>query len=457
MKIAMIGTGYVGLTSGACFAKAGHDVICVDKNPDIVASLKAGHITFYEPGLEEMVAEFVGEEGRPGRLSFTEDTREAVDAAEIIFIAVGTPPNPDGSVNLSYVETVAREIGEVLRPGDYKVVVDKSTVPVTTGEKVTAIIRQHAAAGSEFDVVSNPEFLREGTAVRDLLAPDRIVVGANSKRARALMWELYENFPGTRVDTDLNSAEIIKHAANSFLAMKISFINAVAAICDASNADIEAVAHGIGLDNRIGKSFLHAGLGYGGSCFPKDVDAFVAVSRDLGAPFDLLEEVVKINEAQRRRMLDAMREKLGGLAGKKIAVWGIAFKSNTDDIRESVAVKLIKELVGEGAAVSAFDPKGEATFRKFEAAFLAENAGKIELAESPIAATRGADALLVATEWPEFRLADFHAVKNTLATPLVFDGRNLLEPARMLGLGFDYHAVGRAGAIARARSEVAGG
>ena len=325
---------------------------------------------------------------------------------------------------------------------------------MTTGEKVARIVGEHAPEGAEFDVVSNPEFLREGSAVTDFFEPDRIVIGSNSPRASEVMWKIYETFPGKRLETDLNSAEIIKHAANSFLALKISFINAVAAICDAANADVTSVADGIGLDERIGRAFLHAGLGYGGSCFPKDIQAFLAVSKEVGAPFNLLQEIVDINDAQQKRMLEKMRQSLGTLEGKRIAVWGIAFKSNTDDIRESVAVKLIKQLVEEKANVSAYDEKGAATFQRIEGDYIRDHAANLEIADSAFAAAKDADAILIATEWPEFRDCDLAELKATLANPVVFDGRNLHDPAKMLEMGFEYHAVGRAGAIAKARASL---
>ncbi len=446
MKIAIIGTGYVGLTSGACFAEVGHSVTCVDNDPKKVQLLKSGVIPIFEPGLEEMVKRNTA----AGRMIFTEDLHEAVKSASVIFIAVGTPPQEDGSVDLRFVEAVAREVAEVMEPGDYKVVVDKSTVPVGTGDRVGKTILRYAKLGAEFDVVSNPEFLREGTAVDDLMKPDRIVVGANSERARKLMWEIYEPFPGDRVEVDLNSAELIKHAANSFLAMKISFINCVAAICDKSGADVEQVAHGIGLDQRIGRAFLNAGLGYGGSCFPKDVDAFLAVSRDLGVPFELLDQVHRMNARQLDLLIEIMHEKLWVLRNKKIAVWGIAFKANTDDLRESVAIKLIKRLAEEGAQVIAYDPKGMENFRR-ENPELVES-GKVTLATSALESVENAECMVIATEWPEFVDEDFEKVKSDLRLPIVFDGRNLLDPAKMIGLGFDYVPIGRAGKMESLRN-----
>ncbi len=441
MKITIIGSGYVGLTTGACFAEVGHEVCCVDNNEAKVATLLAGEIPIYEPGLSEMVQKNVG----AGRLRFTVDTGEGVEFGEVIFIAVPTPPQPDGSVDLQFIEKVAREIAVRLKPGAYKVVVDKSTVPVRTGEKVGQTIVRYAPEGVEFDVVSNPEFLREGSAVEDLMRPDRIVFGGNSDRALGLMHKLYEPFNAPVHVTDINSAELIKHAANSFLALKISYINAVAAICEASGADVEKVAEGIGADKRIGRAFLNAGLGYGGSCFPKDLAAFVAIAEQLSVPFDLLKEVQKINARQLDRFIDGVREALWVLKEKKIAVWGLSFKPHTDDTRESVAVKLIERLVAEGAEVTAYDPKAKAGEL--------EVASKIRIAGSALEAAAGAEALIVATEWPEFAVVDLAELKRVMMTPLVFDGRNLLDPKTMRGFGFQYRGIGRGSVVGGGRSE----
>src|SRR5882724_1931652 len=353
MDLCIIGSGYVGLVSGACFAEVGHTVICVDNDQRKVDMLQAGKIPIYEPGLEELVHQNVA----AGRLRFTTSTEEGVDGSEVVFIAVPTPPQPDGSVDLSYIEKVAREIAGVLKPGQYRVVVDKSTVPVKTGEKVADTIKRYNKS-SEFDVVSNPEFLREGCAVPDLMNPDRVVIGSASQRATDLMKQVYEPFRAPILVTDVNSAELIKHAANSFLSLKISYINAVAAICEASGADVELVADGIGMDRRIGRQFLNAGLGYGGSCFPKDVKAFIAIADELGVPFNLLKEVERINDAQLERFLRKMRDGLWVLKEKKIAVWGLTFKPDTDDVRNSLAIDLVNRLVAEGASVTAYDPKG---------------------------------------------------------------------------------------------------
>src|ERR1700759_1497796 len=353
MDLCIIGSGYVGLVTGACFAEVGHHVVCVDNDQKKVDKLQKGEIPIYEPGLEELVHRNVAAK----RLRFTNSIEDGVDHSQVIFIAVPTPPQADGSVDLTYIERVAREIAGVLKEGQYRVVVDKSTVPVKTGEKVADTIRRYNK-GAEFDVVSNPEFLREGCAVPDLMNPDRIVIGSASQRATDLMKRVYEPFQAPILVTDVNSAELIKHAANSFLSLKISYINAVSAICEASGADVEKVADGIGMDRRIGRSFLHAGIGYGGSCFPKDIAAFIKISEQLGVPFHLLKEVQRINAVQRERFLKAIRETLWGLREKRIAVWGLTFKPDTDDIRSSVAIDLVAEMLREGAHVSVYDPKG---------------------------------------------------------------------------------------------------
>lgn len=433
MKIAIIGTGYVGLTTGACFAEVGHEVCCVDVDEKKVQTLLNGEIPIYEPGLADLVTKNVA----AGRLKFTTSTEEGVDHGEIVFIAVPTPPQPDGSVDLKFIEKVAREIAAVLKPNAYRVIVDKSTVPVKTGEKVTDTIRRYANDGTEFDVVSNPEFLREGCAVADLMKPDRIVIGTNSDKARALMQKVYEPFVAPVLITDINSAELIKHAANSFLALKISYINAISEICEASGADVEKVAEGIGMDKRIGRAFLNAGLGYGGSCFPKDIAAFVCIADQIGVPFDLLKEVQRLNAHQLNRFVDKIRETLWVLQEKKIAVWGLSFKPDTDDTRESVAMKLIDQLVAEGAEVSAYDPQG------MEKAKTLPSGDKITYAESAIDAVKGAEALIIATEWPEFSVEDFKQVRELMHTPLIFDGRNLLDPLAMREFGFVYHSIGR--------------
>ena len=435
MKISIIGTGYVGLTSGTCFAEVGHEVTCVDNNPEKVKTLLDGQVPIYEPGLAELVKSNVA----AGRLKFTTSTEEGVRDGDVIFIAVPTPPQPDGSVDLSFIEKVAREIAQCLTPElGYRVIVDKSTVPVKTGDKVEQTVRRYAPEGVEFGVVSNPEFLREGCAVDDLLNPDRIVIGSNDDRALAQMQKIYEPFVAPVLVTDINSAELIKHAANSFLALKISYINAVANICEASGADVEKVAEGIGMDKRIGRQFLNAGLGYGGSCFPKDIKAFIHISETLGQPFGLLKEVESINARQLDRFLDKIREKLWVFREKKIALWGLAFKQNTDDVRESVAIKLCQQMLKEGAVVAATDPQGIETAKKF-----GELEGDITYHKDLYDTLDGADALVIGTEWPEFAQADLNEIKKRLRTPLIFDGRNILDPKDVAAAGLEYHSIGR--------------
>src|SRR5881396_2184133 len=352
MDLAIIGSGYVGLVTGACFADVGHNVICVDNDPQKIKLLQAGKVPIYEPGLDEVIHRNVSAQ----RLRFSGSIRDGVDNAQVIFIAVPTPQQPDGDVDLSFLEKVAREIAGVLT--DYRVIVDKSTVPVKTGEKVAESIKRYNRHGAQFDVVSNPEFLREGCAVGDLMHPDRIVIGAQSEHAIGLMKKVYEPFMAPILVTDVNSAELIKHAANSFLALKISYVNALSAICEASGADIEKVADGIGMDRRIGRDFLNAGIGYGGSCFPKDIAAFITISEKLGVPFSLLKEVQRINAEQKERFLKSIRDTLWVLREKRIAVWGLTFKPDTDDIRSSVAIELTADMLREGAQVSVYDPKG---------------------------------------------------------------------------------------------------
>jgi UDPglucose 6-dehydrogenase len=431
MKIAIIGSGYVGLVTGACFAEVGHEVICVDNDERKVKALRNGKIPIYEPGLEQLVQRNVAAH----RLQFTGSIEEGVDNSQVVFIAVPTPPQIDGSVDLTYIERVAREIASVLK--EYRVIVDKSTVPVKTGEKVADTIRRYSKKNVDFDVVSNPEFLREGCAVADLLEPDRIVIGSNSERALAIMKRVYEPFMAPIMVTDINSAELIKHAANSFLALKISYINALSAICEASGADIEKVADGIGADKRIGRSFLNAGLGYGGSCFPKDIAAFIAISEQIGEPFQLLREVQRINQYQRERFVKRLRDTLWVLKEKRIAVWGLTFKPNTDDVRNSVAVDLVNDLHREGAQVTAYDPKGNEKVQELNLC------PGVRLANSALEAVQDAETLVLATEWPDFGNVDLTEVRRLMHTPIVFDGRNLFDPATMRDLGFHYYAIGR--------------
>jgi len=429
MRLCIIGTGYVGLVTGTCFAEVGHQVVCVDCDADKIAALQAGKMPIYEPGLEELVQK----NKAAGRLHFTTSTKEGVDRSDIIFIAVPTPPLPDGSVDLSYMEGVSRDIAAAMT--SYKIVVDKSTVPVKTGEKVAETIKRYCKARVEFDVVSNPEFLREGFAVEDFLKPDRIVIGVRSPRPVAAMKELYAPFEAPIIVTDINSAELIKHAANSFLALKISYINAVAAICEASGANVEEVANGIGMDKRIGRAFLNAGIGFGGSCFPKDLSAFIRISEDLGCPFHLLREVQRINAAQMDRFLKRISDTLWVLKGKTLGVLGLAFKQNTDDIRMSPAIELCQRLLKEGARLRVHDPKAMPKARSILT--------DVEYVEDMNAVAEGCDALIIATEWEEFKKLDLERARKALSHPIMFDGRNLFDPAEMERLGFIYKSVGR--------------
>jgi UDPglucose 6-dehydrogenase len=428
MNLAIVGSGYVGLVTGACFAEVGHRVICVDNDLKKVHALQGGHIPIYEPGLEELVKKNVA----AGRLSFTASIAEAVEASRVIFIAVPTPPQEDGSVDLSFVEGVAREIAMHIK--DYRIVVDKSTVPVKTGEKVAQTINRYNP-DAQIDVVSNPEFLREGSAVEDLMKPDRIVIGVSSERAIGPMREIYEPFHAPIMITDLNSAELIKHASNSFLALKISYINAVAAICERSGANVQRVAEGMGADKRIGRDFLNAGVGYGGSCFPKDLSAFIRISHDLGYDFRLLKEVEAINQQQKERFLKKLRDSLWVLRHKKIGVLGLAFKGNTDDVRSSVAIAIVQQLAAEGAEVRAYDPKAMEKAQPL--------VPQAAMTGTPEEVADGADAVLILTEWNEFRALPWMAMKKKMLSPLLFDGRNLLDPEEMRALGYTYASVGR--------------
>ena len=429
MKLAIIGTGYVGLVTGTCFAEVGHDVICVDNDASKVKLLQAGGIPIYEPDLENLVKKNVA----AGRLRFTASTAEGVEKSDVVFIAVPTPPQPDGSVDLSYIEKVARDIAAAMT--SYKIVVDKSTVPVKTGEKVTETIRRYCAAKVEFDVVSNPEFLREGFAVGDLMKPDRVVIGVGSPRPVAAMKEIYTPFNAPIIVTDINSAELIKHAANSFLALKISYINAIATICESAGANVQEVAQGIGLDERIGRRFLNAGIGFGGSCFPKDLSAFIKISEQVGYEFKLLKEVQRINADQMERFVKKITDTLWVLKDKTIGVLGLAFKQNTDDVRSSPAIDLCQRLLKDGATLRVHDPKA---MEKAKAIL-----PKVTYVDDMNAVAEGCDALVVATEWDEFKQLDLVRAKKGLTHPILFDGRNLFEPAEMEKLGWIYKSVGR--------------
>ncbi len=429
MRLCMIGAGHVGLVSGACFADIGNEVICVDVDGEKIDKLKKGSIPFFEPGLEELVRKNAGE----GRLSFTTDLEKGVKESGIIFIAVGTPPRENGEADLSYVEEVSRRIAASME--EYKIVVEKSTVPVKTGEWVRRTIRSHNIHHVDFDVVSNPEFLREGSAVYDFIHPDRIVIGVESERAERTMRELYEPLKSPLIVTDIKSAEIIKHASNSFLALKISYINAIANICERVGADVEKVSQGMGLDKRIGRSFLKAGIGYGGSCFPKDVAAFIRIAEESGYDFELLKVTEKINHGQIEQFLRKIKESLWILNNKTIGVLGLAFKPDTDDVREAPSLKIIEQLQAEGAKVKAFDPVATETSR----AVLKD----VEYCANPYEVAGGSDCLLILTEWEEFKSLDFKRIKSLLKHPLIIDGRNLYEPQKFKDLGFTYIGVGR--------------
>ena len=434
IRITIIGTGYVGLVSGTCFAEMGHQVICVDKDSKKVELLQQGGIPIYEPGLEELVKRNVA----AGRLRFTDSTADGVENSEVIFIAVPTPPQPDGSVDLSFIEAVAREIASQLVA--YRIIVDKSTVPVKTAEKVTETIRRYSKAKVEFDVVSNPEFLREGFAVEDLMKPDRIVIGVGSQRPVAAMRDIYEPFEAPLIVTDTNSAELIKHAANSFLALKISYANALSVICEAAGANVQEVARGMGLDARIGTRFLQAGLGFGGSCFPKDLSAFIQISSRLGYDFRLLREVQRINSDQMERFIKKITDTLWVLKDKRIGVLGLAFKQNTDDVRTSPAIEVCRRLLAEGAHLRVFDPQA---MEKAKA--LLPPGPQLEYVESQEAVPEGCDALVIATEWPQFTGLDLTRTRNVMHTPIVLDGRNLFDPEEMERHGFIYKSIGRGG------------
>ena len=432
MKIAVIGTGYVGLVVGACFAETGNDVICVDKDAAKVRTLRRGQIPIYEPGLEELVRRNRSEK----RLLFTTRLPEAVKRSEIIFIAVGTPTNEDGSADLQHVLAAAREVARSMN--GYKVIVDKSTVPAGTSELVRDVVRRETT--HPFSVVSNPEFLKQGAAVEDFLKPDRVVIGATDERAAELMTELYRPFTRTGAPImvmDCASAELAKYAANAMLATRISFMNEVANVCDRFGANVDQVRRAVAADRRIGPAFLFPGIGYGGSCFPKDVKAIVKFSADRKYRFRILEAVEAVNQSQKSRLVDKVTKHFGRtLKGKRIAVWGLSFKPRTDDMREAPAVPTIEGLLGRGARVTAFDPEAKDVARRIFGRRIQYAAGAYE-------AVKGADALLVVTEWNEFREPDFARIKQLMRRPVIFDGRNIYDPAQLRELGFTYSSIGR--------------
>jgi len=430
MNICVVGAGYVGLVTAAVFADLGNDVVCVDNDAAKVTDLTAGRMPIYEPGLEEMVARNVADE----RLTFTTDVTAAVRRSVIVFITVGTPPKEDGRTDLSAVEDVARDIAKAMER--YTVVVNKSTVPVGTGDLVRDVIERSQVQRVPFDVVSNPEFLREGSAIEDTLRPDRIVIGAPTQQVAMSLLELYAPLERPMIITDVPSAEMIKYASNAFLSTKISFINAIANICEAAGADVTYVMKGMGLDARIGSAFLSAGLGYGGSCFPKDTDSLVQTAASLGYDFGLLRRVVEINRERAGHFVDMVVKALGPLDGVAVAVLGLAFKPNTDDMREAKSVEVIDRLLERGAVVRVYDPVAMPNARKVLP-------GSVTYCESPYEAATGADAVALVTEWNEFKFLNLERLRGVMRRPLVFDGRNLWEPERMRRLGFEYHSIGR--------------
>lgn len=436
MNISIIGTGYVGLVSGTCFAEMGNQVICVDNSPEKLAKLQNAEITIYEPGLDTIFQRNIAK----NRISFTGDLKEAVLNTEIIFLCLPTPQGEDGSADLNYVTGVAKEIGKILKDSgttDYKIVVNKSTVPVGTALIVEAKIKSHGF--ENFNIVSNPEFLREGFAVEDFLKPDRIVIGSDSKKALSIMRELYEPFVrqgNPIIEMNTASSEVTKYAANSYLAMRITYMNELANFCEIVGADIDLVRRGMGTDNRIGKRFLFSGIGYGGSCFPKDVNALIKTSVDKGSEMSILTVVDKVNHNQKSVLFNKVVSHFGDIKGKHFAVWGLAFKPNTDDMREAPSVVIIKKLLIAGATVSAYDPAAMET-SKF---YLKDS---IVYADSEYTTLKNADALLIMTEWNEFRNPDLYIVKKELKNPVIFDGRNIFSPEKMKEEGFVYYSIGR--------------
>ncbi len=439
MKIAVIGTGYVGLVTGTCFAETGNTVTCVDIDKSKIDKLASGEITIYEPGLEKL---FLRNQ-KEGRLKFTQSLGDAIVDAQIIFLALPTPQDADGSADLKYVLGVADDIGKLLKPSDYKVIIDKSTVPVGTAEKVkNAILKSGTSAiSASFDIVSNPEFLREGVAVEDFMRPDRVVIGTTSSRAIAIMNELYAPFVrqgNPIIFMDENSAELTKYAANAFLAVKISFMNEIAQMCERLGADVDMVRRGIGSDERIGKRFLFSGIGYGGSCFPKDIQALAITADEVEYDFKILDAVMDVNKKQKLHLIPKIKSYFkDDINGKHFALWGLAFKPNTDDVRDAPAFDIINALLSEGATVSAFDPEAMTNAKLYY------TNGEITFATSQYEALQNADALIIATEWNEFRTPDFEKITATLINKTIFDGRNLFEPAYLEKLGYHYESIGR--------------
>jgi len=430
MKIGIIGSGHVGLVTGACFAHLGHEVICVDKDERKIALLKKGKAPIYEPGLTEMVQTNLKEK----RLTFAGEVAAAVRRAEVLFVCVGTPPKESGEADLTAVESVSRQIARAM--SSYRLVVDKSTVPVETGEWVRRTIEAGRRRNVEFDVASNPEFLREGSAVQDFLEPDRVVLRVESKRAEKILRELYRPLKAPILVTDIKSAELIKHASNSFLATKISFINLVSRVCEAVGADIQKVAEGMGLDRRIGPKFLNAGIGFGGFCFPKDLSAFIRIGEKLGVDPGLLREALNFNEMQKKAFVEKIGRELWNLKGKTLGILGLSFKPDTDDMRFAPSIDIVNALLREEARLRLYDPQATANARRIFGK-------RASFAKSPYEAARDADALVVLTEWPEFLEIDFKRVKKMMNHPVIFDGRNLYDRTRLERIGFRYYGVGR--------------
>lgn len=437
MNIAVIGTGYVGLVAGACFAESGNDVICVDINEEKIALLNRGEVPIYEPGLEELIKS----NAKAGRICFSTDTVTAIQGSEVIFIAVGTPQDRDGSADLKFVLEVAKTIGTHMNGP--KIIVNKSTVPVGTARLVGEEVKKYTEI--DFDVVSNPEFLKEGSAIDDFLRPDRVVIGTDSVQAAEVMRELYSPFVRTGnpiLVMDVRSAEVTKYTANAMLATKISFMNEIANLCEAVGADVDNVRQGIGTDARIGPHFLFSGVGYGGSCFPKDVRALMRTADEYEEPLRIVSAVDQVNAAQKERLVEKIKKHYGGAAaisGKKFALWGLAFKPKTDDMREAPSITVVNALSELGASVVAFDPEATPVAKEV----FAKTPAKITFAENNYDALEGADALIIVTEWNEFRRPNFTKIQKALKSPVIFDGRNLFEPSKMLRLGFSYHSIGR--------------
>jgi UDPglucose 6-dehydrogenase len=433
MKITVIGTGYVGSVTGSCLADLGNEVICLDIDKDKIERFKKGEIPIYEPGLSDLIKRNV----REGRLIFTTDKKKAIQDSDVIFIAVGTPSADDGSVDLRYIESAAKDIGEHMNR--YKVIVDKSTVPVGTADRVKSIIKQSINGKKhEFDLVSNPEFLREGEAIKDFMNPDRIVIGADNSKPKEMMLRIYAGIERTGkpiLITDVKSAELIKYASNAMLATRISFMNEVARLCEKTGADIKMISKGMGLDTRIGPRFLQAGVGYGGSCFPKDVRGLISTGNDYGVEFKILKAVDNVNEEQKKWIIPKIIKEMKDVKGKNISIWGLAFKPKTDDMREAPSITIITELQALGAKITAFDPESEANAKKM--------LKDVKYAKTPYDALEDCDALVIVTEWDEFRNLDKEKMKKLMKNPLIFDGRNLYSRSEMKKLGFRYIGIGR--------------